>query len=126
MAVRLTPGAFHRLVAGALEGLPEEIHDILDNVEVMTQFWPSEEQMDDTETKDGYGLLGLYEGIPLVDRGGHYNWALPDRVTLFQRPLEAICDTHEELERQVQITVVHELAHHVGWSDEDIHRMGFG
>ena len=125
MAVRLTTIQFERLVADALEGLPQEIHDILDNVEVMTQHWPSAEQMEDTGTEHDYGLLGLYEGIPLVDRG-HYNWALPDRVTLFQRPLEAVCDTHDELERQVQITVVHELAHHVGWDDEDIHRMGFG
>ena len=125
MAVRLTTTQFERLVADALEGLPQEVHDILDNVEVMTQHWPSAEQMEDTGTEHDHGLLGLYEGIPLADRG-HYNWALPDRVTLFQRPLEAYCDTLEELEQQVQITVVHELAHHVGWDDEDIHRMGFG
>jgi predicted Zn-dependent protease with MMP-like domain len=125
MAVRLSSDAFQQLVADALESLPQEVHDILDNVDVQTQLWPSVDQLDETGTEDGYGLLGLYEGISLAERG-IYNWALPDRVTLFQRPLEAICDTPDELAREVKVTVIHELAHHVGWSDEDIHRMGFG
>lgn len=125
MAVRLSFDAFQQLVADALESLPQEVHDILDNVDVQTQLWPSADQLDETGTRDGYGLLGLYEGISLAERGS-YNWALPDRVTLFQRPLEAICQTPDELAREVKVTVIHELAHHVGWSDEDIHRMGFG
>ena len=125
MGVRLTTDEFQELVAKALDTLPQEVLYLLDNVDVLTQLWPSADQMDETDTKSGYGLLGLYEGTPLIDRE-HYNWALPDRVTLFQRPIEAICDTRDELEREVQITVVHELAHHFGWSDEEIHQMGFG
>ena len=125
MAVRLTTTAFQHLVADALDNLPQEVHDALDNVEVLTQLWPSADQLEEVDGGNAYGLLGLYEGIPLIDRAS-YNWALPDRVTLFQRPLEAVCDTHAELEHEVQVTVVHELAHHFGWSDEDIHRMGFG
>ena len=125
MAVRLPPGAFQQLVAEALEGLPQAVHDALDNVEVQTQEWPSPEQLDYSRDGDRYGLLGLYEGVPLIDRA-NYNMVLPDRVTLFQRPLEAVCATQEELEHEVRVTVVHELAHHLGWSDEEIHRMGFG
>ena len=125
MGVRLSSDDFQQLVAKALDTLPQEALELLDNVDVLTQLWPSSDQMEETDTTNGYGLLGLYEGTPLIDRD-HYNWALPDRVTLFQRPIEAICDTREELEREVQITVVHELAHHFGWSDEEIHRMGFG
>ena len=125
MAVRLSPDMFQQLVAEALEGLPQAVHDALDNVEVLTQEWPSPEQLDYSQDGDRYGLLGLYEGVPLVDRT-NYNMVLPDRVTLFQRPLEAICGTQEELAHEVQVTVVHELAHHLGWSDEEIHRMGFG
>lgn len=121
----LSPDAFLDLVTDALEALPQEVHDALDNVEVMTQEWPSPEQMDYTEGFDRYSLLGLYEGIPLIDRV-NYSMVLPDRVTLFQRPLEATCATLDELAREVQVTVVHELAHHLGWGDEDIHRMGFG
>ena len=125
MSVRLSPDAFQQLVADALDNMPQEALELLDNVDVHTQFWPSADQLEETGIRNGYGLLGLYEGTPLTDRG-HYNFALPDRVTLFQRPLEAICSTHEELERQVQVTVVHELAHHFGWSDEEIDQMGFG
>ena len=125
MTVRLSAKAFEQLVADALDSLPHEVLELLDNVDVLTQYWPSADQLEETDTASGYGLLGLYEGTPLIDRAG-YNWALPDRVTLFQRPLESICDTHDDLALQVQITVVHELAHHFGWSDEEIHRMGFG
>lgn len=125
MSVRLSTDAFQQLVADALDSLPVDALELLDNVDVQTQLWPTVDQLEETGTRSGYGLLGLYEGTPLIDRD-HYNFALPDRVTLFQRPLEAICATHEELERQVQITVVHELAHHFGWDDEEIHRMGFG
>lgn len=121
----LSPDAFLELVADALEGLPQEVHDALDNVEVLTQEWPSPEQLDYTEGADRYGLLGLYEGVPLIDRV-NYTMVLPDKVTLFQRPLEAICATQGELAHEVRTTVVHELAHHLGWGDEDIHRMGFG
>ena len=121
----LSPDVFMALVADALEGLPQAVHDALDNVEVVTQEWPSPDQLDYTEGDDRYALLGLYEGIPLSDRV-NYTMVLPDKVTLFQRPLEAICATQRELEHEVQVTVVHELAHHLGWGDEDIHRMGFG
>ncbi len=121
----ISPDAFMKLVADAVEGLPQAVHDALDNVEVVTQEWPSPDQLDYSEGDDRYALLGLYEGIPLSDRV-NYTLVLPDKVTLFQRPLEAICATQRELEHEVQVTVVHELAHHLGWGDEDIHRMGFG
>ena len=121
----LSPDVFMALVADALEGLPQAVHDALDNVEVVTQEWPSPDQLDYTEGDDRYALLGLYEGIPLSERV-NYTMVLPDKVTLFQRPLEAVCATQRELEHEVQVTVVHELAHHLGWGDEDIHRMGFG
>ena len=97
----------------------------MDNVEVMTQGWPSPEQMNYVEGGNRYGMLGLYEGIPLTDRA-NYSMVLPDRVTLFQRPLESICANEQELAHEVQVTVVHELAHHLGWGDEEIQRMGFG
>ena len=121
----ISPDAFMKLVADAVEGLPQAVHDALDNVEVVTQEWPSPDQLDYSEGDDRYALLGLYEGIPLSDRV-NYTLVLPDKVTLFQRPLEAICATQRELVHEVQVTVVHELAHHLGWGDEDIHRMGFG
>ena len=121
----LSPDVFLNLVSNALENLPQTVHDALDNVEIVTREWPSSEQLDGTEQKNRYTLLGLYEGVPLVDRT-NYTMVLPDRVTLFQRPLEAICATRQDLQFEIQATIIHELAHHLGWGDEDIHRMGFG
>ena len=121
----LSPDIFLTLVSSAVENLPQAVHDALDNVEIVTQEWPSSEQVDSTEESEYYRLLGLYEGVPLVDRM-NYTMVLPDRVTLFQRPLEAMCATAQELQFEIQTTIVHELAHHLGWGDEDIHRMGFG
>ncbi len=121
----LSTDAFLELVSSALENLPQTVHDALDNVEIVTQEWPSSNQVDSTEQSDYYQLLGLYEGVPLVERA-NYTMVLPDRVTLFQRPLEAMCATPQELQFEIQTTIVHELAHHLGWGDEDIHRMGFG
>ena len=121
----LSNDAFLELVSNALENLPQKVHDALDNVEIVTQEWPSSDQVDGIEQNDYYQLLGLYEGVPLVDRM-NYTMVLPDRVTLFQRPLEAMCATVQELQFEIQTTIVHELAHHLGWGEEDIHRMGFG
>ena len=122
---KLSPDVFLKFVSSALENLPQTVHDALDNVEIVTQEWPSSDQVDGIEQNDYYQLLGLYEGVPLVERA-NYTMVLPDRVTLFQRPLEAMCATPQELQFEIQTTIVHELAHHLGWGDEDIHRMGFG
>ena len=121
----LSNDAFLELVSNALENLPQKVHDALDNVEIVTQEWPSSDQVDGIEQNDYYQLLGLYEGVPLVERA-NYTMVLPDRVTLFQRPLEAMCATPQELQFEIQTTIVHELAHHLGWGEEDIHRMGYG
>jgi len=124
VTVRLSPRAFERLVASAVDALPAEVVDALENVAIMVQEWPSDEQLDYSGDDDPYGLLGLYEGIPQTDREG-YNMALPDRITLFQRPLEDACNSRAELAEEVQVTVVHEIAHHLGWSDPDLERLGY-
>ncbi len=123
--MRLSSREFQRLVEEALAGLPAEVHEALENVAVLAQNWPSPDQLDTTNNEDRYGLLGLYEGIPRTERSD-YNLVLPDRITLFQRPLEAVCASNEELEQEVRATVVHEIAHHLGWSDEDLELMGYG
>ena len=125
--MRISRQDFGRLVAEALEGLPQEVHEILDNANIMVQDWPTAEQLrsgDPGDPGDPHSILGLYEGIPHTDRG-HYNFALPDRITLFRRPLASICDSREELEEEVRHTIIHEIAHHVGWTDEDLERMDY-
>jgi predicted Zn-dependent protease with MMP-like domain len=100
---------FEELVAQALDELPEWIRDRLDNVEVMIAPVPPPDQP---------GLLGLYEGIPLTRRGVGYSGVLPDRITLFQSGLVRGARTEEEVRRRVGHTVVHEIAHFFGISDD--------
>ncbi len=105
---------FEELVADAIDGLPEEIHEMLDNVVVM---------IDDEHPED---LLGLYEGIPRTERDDYGGFELPDRVTVYRL---ALCDhVHDlaELKHEVMVTVVHELAHHLGIDDDRLHELGWG
>ncbi len=114
---------FEELVRRALEGLPEAFLDRMDNVDVVVQRYPSPRQLEEAGVAPGDTLLGLYQGIPLTGRAG-YNMALPDKITLFQRPIEAECDTLQDMAEQVRETVVHEVAHHFGISDEALEEWG--
>jgi len=100
---------FERLVADAIDGLPSWVHERLENVDVVVEDWPPEDRPD---------LLGLYEGIPLTERGSTYAGVLPDRITLYRRTIEAEARTDEELKRAVRQTVAHEIAHFFGITDE--------
>ena len=122
MPLRLSRREFHKLVAEAMEDLPLPVQQVMENVAVFVEPWPSQEQLESTGTPDRYGLLGLYEGIPLTDRD-YYSMVLPDHLSLFHHPLEAVCSSVEELAEEVRATIIHEIAHHVGWSDEDLERM---
>lgn len=113
---------FYEMVDRALDGLPPELAALLDNVAVMVEDWP------DRETLKFYGeetMYGLYEGVPLTERGESYAGALPDRITIFRGPLEQDFDQHE-LEEQVRVTVVHEIAHHFGFDEDRIAQLGWG
>ena len=107
---------FEQLVAEAFDGLPAWVHERLDNVEVVVE--------EDPPRRDP-GLLGLYEGVPLTERGAHYTWTLPDRITLFRSTIEAEAGADPEAVRTVVAeTVVHEVAHFFGISDERLHELG--
>jgi predicted Zn-dependent protease with MMP-like domain len=106
---------FEELVVEAVDGLPAWVRDRLDNVEVLIEDHPP----------PGENLLGLYEGVPLTERGVDYTWALPDRITLYRRPIEREASGDEEAVREVVAeTVIHEMAHFFGISDERLHELG--
>ena len=116
---------FEELVLDAVAGLPEELLSHLDNVAILVEQWPSAEQMAEHGLESRDELMGLYEGIPLTDRAG-YNLVLPDKITIFQGPLEAMCSTREQIATEVQLTVAHEIAHHFGLDDERLEELGLG
>ncbi|HET7271874.1 MAG TPA: metallopeptidase family protein [Rubrobacter sp.] len=107
---------FYELVERALEGLPPELSRLLDNVAIVVDDWPDystplvADGPDDT-------LYGLYEGVPLTERGAGYYGFLPDKITIFRGPLERDFKS-DELEEQVRVTVVHEIAHYFGFDEE--------
>jgi predicted Zn-dependent protease with MMP-like domain len=114
---------FYELVERALEGLPPELASLLDNVAIVVEDWPDySTPLVGTGPEDT--LYGLYEGVPLTERGAGYYGILPDRITIFRGPLERDFPP-EELEEQVRITVVHEIAHHFGISDERLEELGW-
>ena len=116
---------FEDLVVDAIGELPQELLARLDNVAVVVQQWPSRAQMAEAELGHRDDLLGLYQGIPLTDRE-NYNLVLPDKITIFQGSVEAICHTREEMAREIKVTVAHEIAHHFGIDDERLEEMGLG
>jgi predicted Zn-dependent protease with MMP-like domain len=114
---------FERLVVRALRRLPLDVREMLNNVEIVIEDEPTAEQLGDHE--DGDELFGLYEGTPLTARGSDYSLVLPDKITIFRRPIERACHTPEEMTNEIRITVIHELAHHFGIEEDRIAELGW-
>ncbi|MDA8371122.1 MAG: metallopeptidase family protein [Nocardiopsaceae bacterium] len=113
--VELSRTRFEELVGDALDTIPSELTALLDNVVITVAEDPPEP-----------GLLGLYEGIPLTERGDTYFGVLPDQIFIYWREICEICTTPEEVVEEVRITVVHEIAHHFGIDDARLHELGWG
>jgi predicted Zn-dependent protease with MMP-like domain len=117
--MRLSFDKFEELVVRALDQLPEPILEHLDNVEVIIEDWPSPDQIEESDAGEEGTLLGLYEGVPHLDRLSSYGMVTPDVITIFRGPvLEEAASSDGDIERVVRETVVHEIAHHFGISDE--------
>ena len=108
---------FEELVDRAVAELPEEFLNAMENVEVMVEDRPNISHLRRSHVPRAHTLLGLYEGIPRTKRSAGYNLVLPDRITIFQRPIEGICSNDEEIVAEVGKVVRHEIAHHFGIGD---------
>jgi predicted Zn-dependent protease with MMP-like domain len=107
---------FEELVSEALDSVPEELTELIDNCVVLVE--------DDPPAHDP-GLLGLYDGVPLTERDSAYTLSVPDRITIFRNPTLALCGSEEQVIEEVRVTVVHEIAHHFGIDDERLHELGW-
>ena len=110
---------FERLVRQALNELPSEFRSRMENVDVVVEARATRDQLIGSGLDDDESLLGLYEGIPLPERYD-YVLVLPDKITLFQATIESICETEQDIVREIQDTVVHEVAHHFGIDDHEL------
>jgi predicted Zn-dependent protease with MMP-like domain len=117
---------FEWLVAQAVDSLPDEFHDRLENIDVVVADQPTPDQLAQLGKKRGVILLGLYEGVPLTKRSRHYGLVVPDKITIFQKPIEAICRNDAEIIARIQRVVLHEIAHHFGISDDRLKQLGMG
>jgi predicted Zn-dependent protease with MMP-like domain len=112
--IYVDPERFEYLVASALDSLPEQLGAMMRNVAVTVEHNPGPR-----------GLLGLYQGVPLTSRTSSYAGVLPDRITIYRQAICAICWSEEEVAEQVRKTVVHEVGHHFGISDERLEELGW-
>jgi len=111
---------FERVVDEALEELPEWVVSAVDNLHVVVEDWPSRRQ-----DPEGHGILGIYEGLSLLDRGVDYSGYLPDRIVIFMGPHLELGLSRRELRDEIRTTVLHEVAHHLGIDDERLHQLGW-
>ena len=123
--MKLTDNDFDRIVEEAVSLLPEEIREHLRNIMISVRKRPSRSLLKEMGIPRDETLLGLFQGVPLIERSVTSPPLYPDTILLFQEPLEEMCETVEELERQIGITVVHEVAHFVGMGEERLEELGY-
>ena len=115
--MEMDAATFEQLVVDELDLLPDDMVEGLDNIVFVVEDRPEDGSLD---------LLGLYDGLALTERPANHAGMLPDRILLFRGPLLDMADTVEDLEEEVRITVVHEVAHHFGLDDARLHQLGWG
>ena len=121
----ITRRRFEELVEEAVESIPESLWKAVDNLMVVVEDWPARRHHDAVALAPGHLLLGLYEGVPLTKRSSHYGMVTPDKITIFRGPILRVTPPDEDsIREQVRRTVLHEIAHHFGISDERLMELG--
>ncbi|TSE00782.1 metallopeptidase family protein [Skermania sp. ID1734] len=116
MAVAMTADRFDELVGDALDLIPAELAAAIDNVVVLVE----------PRHPDDRGLLGLYHGVALTERDTHYGGYLPDTITIYRDAILDVCNSEAQVVQEVSITVIHEIAHYFGISEQRLHELGWG
>jgi predicted Zn-dependent protease with MMP-like domain len=116
----MTRAEFERLVAEAVNLIPRRFRREMKNLALVVEDEPSADLLDDMEMEPGDSLYGLYQGTPLPERTWGFGNNLPDRITIFQRPIEEDCDDEDEMRKMIGETLIHEVGHYFGMSEEQI------
>ncbi|MEA1872498.1 MAG: metallopeptidase family protein [Chloroflexota bacterium] len=114
---------FEALVARAIDNLPPEFQRKLENVDIVVENWPTPWQLRQAKHSHPTQLLGLYQGVPQTRRGRRYGLVLPDKISIFQKPIEAHCRFGDEIEATIEEVVRHEIAHHFGLDERTLRRI---
>jgi len=122
--MRLSLNEFESVVAQVMDGLPDRLRHRIANVHIAVADAPSAEQRRSMGLARGEALMGLYEGVPLTERGSAYGMVEPDRITVFRRPILDACTDLEEVREEIRRTVLHELAHYFGIDDDRLEAIG--
>ena len=117
---------FTGLVARAVDSLPEEFRSRLENVDVVVEEQPTPGQLAEVKLKRGMTLLGLYQGVPLPWRSRSYGLVAPDKITIFQKPIEDKCKHDADIEPEIRRVIQHEIAHHFGIGDARLRQLEKG
>ncbi|MGE5312773.1 MAG: metallopeptidase family protein [Acidobacteriota bacterium] len=121
--MQMSDQQFHDLIARAIDELPRRYIDHLDNVAITYENEPTPEQLTKQGVREGDLLLGLYEGVPLTERGAGYNLVLPDKITIFKQPILQLSHDEDDFYQRVKHTLWHEIAHHYGLDHDRIHEL---
>jgi predicted Zn-dependent protease with MMP-like domain len=119
-SITLNRDRFERLVEEALREIPRRFRKAMDNVAVVVEDEPTQEILDELEVEPGDSLFGLYQGTPLTERSWGHGNNLPDRISIYQGPIEDACDTEDDIRDCISETVIHEFGHYFGMSEEEI------
>jgi predicted Zn-dependent protease with MMP-like domain len=119
-----TPEEFEDLVVAAIEELPEIFLEKLENVAIVVEDWPDRDALESVGVRSRSNLLGLYHGIPHTARTRSYNLVMPDKISIYRRPIEMRCGNDEEVQAMVKRVVRHEIAHHFGIDDDRLMEIG--
>jgi len=112
---------FEKIVKEGIKAIPKRFLEKLDNIDIVIEDEPNSWQLRKLKTRKGFLIFGLYEGVPKTKRGS-YGMVLPDKITIFKKPIEKIAQTEKEIREIVKNTIWHEIAHHFGFSEEEVRR----
>src|SRR4030095_8279663 len=122
---RVSEEEFHEMMEKALEVIPSNFKDKIENLVFISEPYPSENDIERLNLRSRFSLLGLYSGIPYTHRSTWYGNVTPDRIILFQKNIESLCNNKEELFDKIKEIIIHEVAHYFGMDEDEIREAGY-